>query len=247
MVRMFRRLHRFLYLAAVLVFFLLFYPLLAVYAKNPERHYHRIIRCRRIIGFLSSTFAGIWYRFRFETPVDWSRAYIICPNHTSNLDITAMVLLCPADFSFMGKMELLNNPVTGMFFRTVDIPVNRQSKISAFKAFKRAHEYLLLGRGMVIFPEGLIGEEFPPRLYEFKNGPFRLAIETKTPILPVVIVDAWKLYWDEGKQYGSRPGIVDVEVLAPIETDGLEPADADRLRDEVRNRIKKRWNAVGGV
>ncbi len=216
-------------------------------ARDPERNSRRIASCRRIIGFLSSAFVGVFYHFRYETPIDWSKPHVICPNHTSNLDITAMVLFCPVDFSFMGKIELLNNPVTGMFFKTIDIPVNRESKISAFKAFKRAHQNLQQGRSMVIFPEGRIGEEFPPRLYGFKNGPFKLAIEATVPVIPVVIHNAWKIYWDEAKQYGSRPGIIHVEILNPIESSSLGLADADFLRDEVYNRIKKQWNSTGGL
>jgi len=179
--------------------------------------------------------------------IDWSTPCIICANHTSNLDITAMVLLCPVDFSFMGKIELLDNPVTGLFFRTIDIPLNRRSNISAFKAFKRADSNLRNGRSMVIFPEGHIGEEFPPHLYGFKNGPFKLAIDTKVPIVPVVIHNAWKIFWDDAKQFGSRPGTVVVDVLAPIETSHLQLEQADQLRDEVHALIKKHWNRTGGL
>ncbi len=247
MKRLLRKIHRCLYLASVLFFFAICYPLLAVLARDPERHFHAIARCRRLIGFLSSAAVGLFYRFRFEAPIDWSKPYVICANHTSNLDITAIVLLCPSDFSFMGKIELLDNPVTGLFFKTIDIPLNRQSKISAFKAFKRADGHLRNGRSMAIFPEGQIGEAFPPRLHDFKNGPFRLAIETQVDILPVVIHNAWNVFWDDAKLRGSRPGIVRVEVLRPLPTEGLALDDADRLRHEVHGLLKKRWTATDGV
>ena len=246
-IRLLRKIHRCLYLASVLFFFMLFYPLLVFLARDPERYSRYIARCRRIIGLLSSTFAGVFYRFRFEIPIDWSKPCIICANHTSNLDITAMVLLCPLDFSFMGKIELLDNPVTGMFFKTIDIPLDRQSKISAFKAFKRADDQLRKGRSMVIFPEGQIGNEYPPRLCEFKNGPFKLAIETQVDIIPVVIHNAWKIFWDEAKQSGSRPGIVRIDVLTPVKTANLRLEHANGLRDEVQTLIKKHWNRTGGL
>ncbi len=247
MVHLLRKLHRYLYLASVLFFFTLFYPVLWVLARDPERHFNGIARCRRIIGVLSSAMVGIFYRFRYETAIDWSKPHIICANHTSNLDITALVLLCPTGFSFMGKVELLNNPVTGMFFRTIDIPLKRDSKISGFRAFQRALGHIQRGKSMAIFPEGHIGEEFPPRLYSFKNGPFKLAVEAQVPIIPVVIQNAWKLHWDEARQFGSRPGVVRVEVLAPIVINDSGPAGADQLRDEVYNRIREQWNRIGGL
>lgn len=241
MKRLLGKAHRYLYFGIVLLCFFLVYPLLAYWSRSPQRRFTRIGRCRKFIARCSSLLAGFSYRFEVEEPIDWTKPYILCPNHTSYLDITVMVLACPTDVSFMGKIELLNNPVTGLFFRTIDIPVNRDSKVSSFKAFKRAQERLAEGRSVVIFPEGLIGDEYPPRLHEFKNGPFRLAIEMGVPVIPVVIHDAWKLYWDGAEKFGSRPGVTHVSLLKPVPTDALTIADANALRDQVYATMEKHW------
>lgn len=188
---------------------------------------------RRLLGFLSSVAAGVFYRYSFEEKINWSRPYIICPNHTSNLDITAVTLMTQGNFAFMGKQELLHNFVTALFFKTIDIPVNRESKISSFRAFKRAEEYLKQGMSVVIFPEGRIADEYPPKLYAFKNGPFRLAVEQQLPIIPVTLKNVWKKMWDDGSELGSRPGICDIRVHKPIETAGLTLDDVDLLREKV--------------
>ena len=110
--------------------------------------------------------------------------------------------------------------------------------MSSFRAFKSATEKLKEGVSVVIFPEATIPEEYPPKLHPFKNGAFRLAIELKVPILPVTSVDTWKILWDTGLEYGSRPGICDIFVHEPIETAHLTLDDADNLRDEVYDVIK---------
>ena len=134
----------------------------------------------------------------------------------------------------MGKEELLKNPVLKIFFQTVDIPVNRESKMSAFRAFKRAGDNLESGMSLIIFPEGRIdSENYPPSLLPFKNGPFRLAIDKNVPIVPVSITNAWKLMWDDGRRYGSRPGICDIYVHKPIFTEDMDAEGADMLKDEV--------------
>ena len=98
-----------------------------------------MIQLRRMWAFLSALSVGIVFRFKFEEPIDWSKPYIICPLHTSNLDTSMICGLMKKDnFCFMGKQELLDGMVTGIYFRTVDIPVNRDSKMSAFRAFSRA-------------------------------------------------------------------------------------------------------------
>lgn len=178
--------------------------------------------------------------------MDWSQPYILCPNHSSNLDIPALIMACPVDFSFMGKDELLRNPVTGIYFKTIDIPVRRESKISGFRAYKKAEQHLLKGRSVVIFPEGGIAEAYPPPLADFKSGPFRLAADRNIPIVPVVIHDAWKLFWDDGTRFGSRPGTIHVDLLAPLfphAPQGDKKAaenEAQRLMNDTYNRMKTR-------
>jgi 1-acyl-sn-glycerol-3-phosphate acyltransferase len=232
MKKLLKKLHAHFYRYSVAVFFFMFWPFLYFFSRKPER-YPQMNFFRKVCGFCSSAISGIFYNFVYEQPIDWKRPYIICSNHTSNLDISAMSILVKNNFCFIGKEELLNNPVTKLFFQTIDIPVNRDSKMSSFRAFKSAAERLQQGMSMVIFPEGKIPDDYPPQLHEFKNGPFRLAIEHKIPIIPVTSLNTWQMLWDTGLERGSKPGICHIYVHQPIETDSLTAADADNLRDEV--------------
>jgi len=222
------------------------YPVLYLFSRNPA-NYRYMNKLRRAWGFLSSAFVGIFYRFTYEAPFDRTKTYIICPNHTSNLDISAMSVLVKSDCSFMGKDVLTEGIVTSLFFRTVDIPVNRESKMSSFRAFKKAKEKLDNGITMILFPEGKIGDEYPPILHPFKNGPFRLAIEAKIPIVPVTSLNTWKILWDTGTKYGSRPGVCKYFVHKPIETAHLTMDDADWLRDEVYRIIQNKLDSANAA
>jgi len=228
----FKKVHTYFYRYSVGTFYVILWPLMYYFSRKPER-YKSMNKMRRLWGYLSSRIAGIKYHFEFEEPIDWSRTYIMCPNHTSNLDITAVSILTKNNFSFMGKEELLAGFVTGLYFRTVDIPVNRKSTIASFRAYKKAGERLGNGMSMVIFPEGTISGNYPPRLVEFKNGPFRLAIEMQVPIIPITALDTWKVLWDDGLKYGSKPGVCHIFVHKPIETKDMTVDDADALRDKV--------------
>lgn len=221
----------------ILVFFALFYPFYYFAAKRVE-WFPTLNKLRSLNSLLCSVFTGIFFRFTYAQPLSKDKTYIYCGNHTSNLDIMIFCLIAKGRFHFMGKEELLANPVLKIFFQTIDIPVNRNSKISAFRAFKRAGDNLRQGMSLVIFPEGKIDEEqYPPDLSSFKNGPFRLAIETNTAIVPVSVADAWKKMWDDGRKYGTRPGICDIYIHAPLSTEGLNVDDADTLRDNTYDLI----------
>ncbi|WP_317132978.1 lysophospholipid acyltransferase family protein [Mucilaginibacter rubeus] len=227
-----RKVHVYLYVISVALGYFILWPFFYYFSRKPER-YSTLNSFRRIWGLVSSAFVGIFYRFEYEQPIDWSKPYIICPNHTSNLDISAMCILIKSNCCFMGKQELEEGLVTGLFFRTVDIPVNRDSKMSSFRAFKKASEKLQEGISLIIFPEGGISDHYPPQLGSFKNGPFRLAIELKIPIIPVASANTWQILWDTGTKHGSRPGLCKFKVHKPIETAHMNIDDADALRDRV--------------
>lgn len=241
MVILLRKAHTAFYLFSVLFFFVLFSPALFFYIRKPQQYYNQIVFCRKWISILASYCAGITFKIEYEENIDWSKNYVICPNHTSILDITALTFLCPQPFSFIGKIELLKNPVTRVFFKSIDITVDRTSRISAYKAFKQADSLLKDKKSLVIFPEGKIDDEYPPRLHEFKSGSFRLAIENQVHILPVVILDAWKILWDSGDKYGSRPGKIHIKVLKPIATKDITDEETDALQDIVYAEMQKKW------
>lgn len=240
MVLFLRRLHNYYYVFTAVITMGLLYPFLYYYSRKPSR-YGQLNRVRRLGSYIIATLSGIFFRIRYEEPVDWSKTYIVCPNHTSNLDILSMSVVVKNNFNFISKAELLSNPLFGVFLNSVDIPVNRESKISSFKAFKKAGENLKQGRTLVVFPEGKIGDDYPPILHDFKNGPFRLAIELKIPIIPVTSLNTWRIQWDSGFKLGSRPGVVDIYVHKPIETAHLTVDDTEMLKNEVYNLINNKF------
>ncbi len=234
-----KRIHTYFYRYSVAFFFILVWPVLYFLSRKPER-FKYINGFRRFIIKASTFISGILFNVKYEEPIDWERTYIICSNHTSNLDVSAISIAAKDNHAFIGKEELLSNMVLGFFFRTIDITVNPDSKISAFRAFKLAAEKLKAGISVIIFPEATIPTTYPPRLHSFKNGAFRLAIELNIPILPITSVDTWKVLWNTGSEYGSRPGICNIFVHKPIETAGLSIDDADTLRDEVHKLIEQK-------
>ncbi len=242
MKRLFKSVHLYYFQVWLALVFTSLYPIIFYFSRSPVK-FHGMNRMRWIFSYLSSVLAGFLFRFSYEEKIDWSKRYIICANHTSNLDITAIILLAKRNYVFLGKEELVKNFITGIYFRTIDIPLNRESKMSAFRAFKKAEESLKDGKNVVIFPEGMISENYPPVLQPFKNGPFKLAIEQGAHILPVTICNNWNLMWDDGKRYGTSPGICDIWVHAPIDTSCLTLTDAEDLKAKVYGVISSQLNA----
>ncbi|MET4083235.1 1-acyl-sn-glycerol-3-phosphate acyltransferase [Pedobacter sp. UYP30] len=241
MVIFFRKLHRLWFLFWLIFFFVLLYPF--YYLSSRSSKYYPILNVLRTINCVCScVLSGIFFSIELETALNKDQTYIYCANHSSNLDIMVLCIIAKGNFHFMGKEELLNSPILGIFFRTIDITVKRDSKISAFRAFKKAEENLEKGMSLIIFPEGGIEEEYPPQLSPFKNGPFRLAIDKSIPLVPISLGNLWQLMWDDGKKHGTRPGICDIYIHAPINTDKLKLEEADDLKEKVFELINSKLN-----
>lgn len=167
-----------------------------------------------------------------EAPVDPSKAYVITPNHTSKLDIVTLTVKLKLDFNFMAKIELAQVPIFGIFFRTIDIAVDRKSARHSAMAYQKAKDQLIKDKkSIVIFPQGTI-PTFTPKLGKFKDGAFKMAIETQTDILPVTIINNWKILPDYGG-FHFRPGTVVQYIHTPISTKGMTEDDLPALKQKV--------------
>lgn len=243
MIKFLRRAHWIYSIVIILTLSFLFYPFYYALSRS-ERWYVALNWSRKLHSMICSLLIGVFFVFKYEVPLKDDQTYIYCANHTSNLDIMILCIIGRGKFHFLGKQELLNNPVLKLFFNTIDVPVNRDSKISSFRAFKKVGDNLEKGMSLIIFPEGRIDEDhYPPQLLPFKNGPFRLAIEKNIPIVPVTLQDAWKRMWDDGSKLGTSPGLCHIFIHEPIATSDLDISDADMLKDRIFAKINDKFTA----
>jgi 1-acyl-sn-glycerol-3-phosphate acyltransferase len=162
--------------------------------------------------------------------------YLFVGNHTSYIDIVMMGFV-PRPCTFVGKASLSRVPVFGYMFRKLHITVDRRNPRSRHQVMQQGAEVLREGKSLVMFPEGGILTEEPPKMVAFKNGAFKLAIEQQVPIVPVTFPFNWYIQPNDNQLiiYPKRPRAVFHE---PIPTRGLRVEDAERLKNEVREIIE---------
>jgi 1-acyl-sn-glycerol-3-phosphate acyltransferase len=71
-----------------------------------------------------------------------------------------------------------------------------------------------------------------------------MAVSSRLPVLPLSIHGTYEAA-EPGKPW-FRGGPVTATIHPPIPTDGLTQADADALRDRVRELIAERVSSLGG-
>ncbi|HQU99868.1 MAG: 1-acyl-sn-glycerol-3-phosphate acyltransferase [Bacteroidia bacterium] len=221
---------------AVLIFFLL-YPFVVFYIRKPTG-YPMVFKLKKIWAGYTLFVSGINCIVVQPVKLDKNLAYIFCPNHASVLDIFISYKAIPQYFHFMGKAELKRIPFFRIFFKDMNIAVDRDSIKASYGAYARAESDLKKGISLGIFAEGTI-PACTPRLGGFKNGAFKLAIENEVAIVPVTFVNTWKILPDVNRKFGGRPGTVTVHIHKPISTQTIALNRLPELRDAVRNKIQE--------
>ncbi len=176
---------------------------------------------------------GMGFRWKVEheqTP-EKNESYMFVANHTSMADIMLMLVSVKNPFVFVGKKELAKIPLFGFFYKRTCILVDRSSAKSRQAVFLRAQRRLQSGLSICIFPEGGVPEEHID-LDSFKDGAFRLAINHKTPIVPVTFGDNKKRL--SYTFFSGGPGKMRVKIHKFLSTKDLTIEDTKSLNKEAR-------------
>ena len=192
-------------------------------------------RLYRLIAVLIAQLAPMW-RVTFVGSMPRhspGRAVVIC-NHLSHLDSFFLASL-PWEMKWLGKASIFRVPFIGWGMHLAgDVPVVRGNRASAAAAMARCAAYLRQDMPVFIFPEGT--RSTSDTMLPFKDGAFRLAIETGAQVLPVAIAGtrqglpkhAWRFNW-------TRAALT---VGSPISTAGLTLDVVAGLRDQARAAIE---------
>lgn len=200
-----------------------------------DRRRWYVSRFFRLCARMAVAVNPLWsVRFHGSRPPDHGRPHVVVSNHVSLADV-ALIGSIPWEMKWISKRANFWIPFLGfMMWLSGDVYVTRHDRNSRTRAYDRLKRWVERGSSVIVFPEGTrsrTGELLP-----FRNGPFRLAIETGAPILPMAVHGTRKAIEKGSLAFGRARA--DVVILEPIEVDGLGMDDVERLRDEARQRIR---------
>lgn len=222
----------FLILMLIVLPFVLLFSLL-----GNEKGGDLVYRCCNIWARIWYGCTGIYHREIYEAPISRRSHYIFVANHSSYLDIPAVVRSIRQPVRVLGKYEMVKYPVFGLIYRAAVILVDRTNAEKRSKSVRAMRKALEKNISIFIFPEGTFNETNQP-LKSFYDGAFRLAIETQTDIKPVVFIDTIKrLPPDQFLQL--TPGRSLVVFLKDVSVKGYSLHNIDLLKDQVHSLMSK--------
>ena len=136
-------------------------------------------------------------------------------NHQSLLDMFILCRIVPPKTLSAAKKSFRYFPVMGWFMKAAGVVfIDRYHHQRALEGMKQVKARVDQGYSMVIAPEGTrtaTGDLLP-----FKKGAFYLALQTRFPIIPITLVNAYALL--PRHNWIPRPGTVKVFIDPPIPT-----------------------------
>jgi 1-acyl-sn-glycerol-3-phosphate acyltransferase len=160
--------------------------------------------------------------------------FMLFPNHQGLFDAFAIVRACPAPFSVVYKTELKDIPFMKQILACVRaVALERDNIRQGLKVIQQVSAELETGRNFMIFAEGTRSKS-ENDLLDFKGGSFKSAIKSKCPIIPIALIDSYKVF-DTGN---TDTVIVQVHILEAIEYEEYHDMKAVEIASLVRDRIK---------
>ena len=213
---------------------------------------------RKAMDFIQRLWARltIWPFFKVKVengniPLDLlekeGRGCIVVSNHRSMLDVFAILASLDVPVRFVSKMEIFFIPLVGWVMGLIGhVSLTRGDKTSGKTVLENCKYFLNNGRvwSVVFFAEGSRTKwEDQTKLNDFKIGAFRLAESTKSPILPICVLDSGQVM-PPGKEFNylKADSTITIRIQQPILVKN-ENASADSLRascfESIQNGLKQ--------
>lgn len=162
-----------------------------------------------------------WENVPREGPV------ILASNHASFADPPLVGSVCPRPISYLGRESLFSNPLFGWVLRSVGaVPVDRDG--TSGKGLKTILERLLLGDGIVLFPEGTRTRDggFQPA----RAGVGLVVLKSGAPVVPARVFGTYEAFGRHHRIPRPRPVAVRLGRPMRFEAEVAEAAQAARPR-----------------
>lgn len=174
--------------------------------------------------------------------VDPQKPYVYVSNHQSFSDINVLYGIY-RPFKWISKQELFSVPILGWNLKLNEcVPLKRGDRKSIKEMMQACSQRLQAGASLMIFPEGTRSED--GEIHEFREGAFRLSIDNKIPIVPVVLDGTGNIITKSGRTMNFKSNI-HVKVLPAIDPQPFGD-NIGAYREHVRDLMIATLNEMRG-
>ena len=214
------------------------------YAKHPEK-YSEEEMYRHIQYILKRAVSGgnIDLQVSGTENIPKEGGFMLYANHQGMFDVLAVAATCDIPVGAVLKKELYDIPfLHQVAICTRSFPMDREDVRQSLTVIQSVIREVKAGRNYLIFPEGTRSRN-GNQMGQFHSGSFRCATRSKCPIVPVALVDSFKVL----DQKGSKPVTVQIHYLKPICWEEYGNLKTTELAALVKERIAQAIEAHTGT
>ena len=214
------------------------------YAKHPEK-YSEEEMYRHIQYILKRAVRGgnIDLQVSGTENIPKEGGFMLYANHQGMFDVLAVAATCDIPVGAVLKKELYDIPfLHQVAICTRSFPMDREDVRQSLTVIQSVIREVKAGRNYLIFPEGTRSRN-GNQMGQFHGGSFRCATRSKCPIVPVALVDSFKVL----DQKGSKPVTVQIHYLKPICWEEYGNLKTTELAALVKERIAQAIQAHTGT
>lgn len=214
------------------------------YAKHPEK-YSEEEMYRHIQYILKRAVRGgnIDLQVSGTENIPKEGGFMLYANHQGMFDVLAVAATCDIPVGAVLKKELYDIPfLHQVAICTKSFPMDREDVRQSLMVVQSVIREVKAGRNYLIFPEGTRSRN-GNQMGQFHSGSFRCATRSKCPIVPVALVDSFKVL----DQKGSKPVTVQIHYLKPICWEEYGNLKTTELAALVKERIAQTIEAHTGT
>ncbi|MBO5031470.1 MAG: 1-acyl-sn-glycerol-3-phosphate acyltransferase [Lachnospiraceae bacterium] len=164
--------------------------------------------------------------------------YIMCPNHQGKYDALGIMLTHEKPCSVVIDIDKSNAPLVKQFINLVrGKRMDRNDARQSIKIIREMAEETKKGRKFIIFPEGGYCHNGNSTT-EFKPGAFKSAVWSKVPIVPVVLIDSYRVF----EEHTLKPIKTFVYYLKPLYYADYKDMTTVEIAQTVQLRIQEVLN-----
>lgn len=169
--------------------------------------------------------------------------YVMFPNHQGLYDVLTMLEVHPHPFTVVMKKELMKIPLLkNIFLALKALELDREDVRQSMTVILEMAKQVQQGRNFVIFAEGTRSRN-GNKLQEFKGGSFKGAVKARCPIVPVALLDSYKVFDTDS----IAPVTVQLYYLKPLYYEDYKDMKTVEIAKYVKEQIENKIAEVEGT
>lgn len=208
----------------------------AAQARGDHAEAQRIIR-RGEDYFCDHTGASLGIKVDVINPenIPTEGPYLVVANHQSYADIYALIdAFRSTQIGFIAKSETKKlKPLADVIRGTESVFIDRGNPRAAIQTLKETTELFKIGYTLAIFPEGT--RSHSNDMGCFKPGSFKFAQKAKVPIVPVSIIDSYKIF-EEHNTFNA--GTIKVVIHPTVHFGAMSREEQNAAHEQIENMIR---------